>query len=298
MTNKKPINEYFTLNADGQIIRNDNGLRRFTVNHSPLLIQNKDGEEFLLTIYNDVDSSNPREDNDNLCSIYCFLRHYKLGDKHNYQNAQKFLCELCKQYTDINEDILEDLDWHEMYSRLSKSDKIAIKTIRYYDHGGISLSLSDKYPYNDRWDSGMAGFVFIDKETVFKEQLCLINTDRYGNAIYEEHIHEKTSPTYSVATIPLTEENWKEIAYHNMDMEIKTYNQYLQNDIYWYSLEKKEHIKDIKRCPHCDEIISVDEYDTYEEVDSCCNFYGDNLFDNGIFDSVGCKCVLDINYKG
>lgn len=47
-----------------------------------------------------------------------------------------------------------------------------------------------------------------------------------------------------------------------------------------FTLEEKVHARNETRCPHCGEVIKVDEYDDYEEVDSCGGFYGDTLEDN------------------
>ena len=101
-----------------------------------------------------------------------------------------------------------------------------------------------------------------------------------------EHKHEGYPSTYSVKTIPLTDEDWKERAEMTVDAEVERYDSYLRGDTYQYTLEEKVHVRNETRCPHCNEIIDVDEYDDYEEVDSCCGFYGDCLETNGILDNI------------
>ena len=67
-----------------------------------------------------------------------------------------------------------------------------------------------------------------------------------------------------------------------MNNEVKTYDQYLRNDVYGFTLSKTVVKQD--KCPHCGEIIR--EYEADEFVDSCWGCYGDCLEDNGILDSI------------
>ena len=78
-----------------------------------------------------------------------------------------------------------------------------------------------------------------------------------------------------------------------VDAEVDRYDSYLRGDVYGYTLEEKVHVRNEHKCPHCGEIISVDEYDDYEEVDSCCGFYGESIEDNGILDSIS----SDLKFK-
>lgn len=225
--------------------------------NSPFKMKDKDGKEYLLTVEQNEWAYDPREDS-NLCMMVCWSRHYSLGDKHSFDNPDEFMQHL---YLDVTGkhwcDDHESDDWQDVYKELKKTDLVLIKAINMYDHSGITVSTSNGYPYNDRWDAGIVGFIYVTKKTIFKE--C-------GD---------------------ITEENWKERADKYLEGEMETYDQYLRGECYRYTLEEKVHYWNETTCPHCGEVIKVDEYDDYEETDSCSGFFGDCLEDNGILDYLG-----------
>ena len=221
---------------------------------SPFKMVDGDGKEYLLTVEQDEYAEDPRYW-DNLCMMVCWHSHYRLGDKHSFDNMDEFMQHL---YLDVTSkhwcDDHESDDWQDVYKALKETNLILIKQINLYDHSGITVSTSNGYPYNDRWDAGCVGFIYVTKKTLFKE--C----------------------------VDITEENWKERGDEYLEGEMETYDQYLRGETYRYTLEEKVHYRNETTCPHCGEVIKVDEYDTYEEVDSCCGFYGDCLEENGILD--------------
>lgn len=212
--------------------------------NSPFKMKDLEGNEYTLTIEQDEFAEDPRKW-DNLCTMVCWHRNYNLGDKHNFNDAWDFLQDLCEELLGID---CEDINEKEMLQKLRDSGKILIKPINLYDHSGITVSTSNGYPYNDRWDSGCVGFIYVTKETIFKE--C-------GN---------------------ITEENWKARADKYLESEMDTYDQYVRGEVYGFRLTQKVIKQD--KCPHCGEVIR--EYEDEEEIDSCCGFYGDCLEENGI----------------
>ena len=144
-------------------------------------------------------------------------------------------------------------DWQDVYKELKETDLVFIKQINLYDHSGITVSTSNGYPYNDRWDAGCVGFIYVTKKTILEE------------------------------TGYTTEEAWKDVAEDFIEAEMETYDNYVRGDVYGFTLTKKVFKQD--KCPHCDEVIS--EYEVDEDVDSCWGFYGDCLEDNGILDMLG-----------
>lgn len=220
---------------------------------SPFTMKDTDGNEYLLKIERDDYSDDPRTWS-NICSMVCWHRNYKLGDLHGFDNPDEFMQHL---YLDVTGkhwcDDHESDDWQDVYEELQKTNLVLIKQINLYDHGGITVSTSSGYPYNDRWDSGCVGFIYVTKKTIFKE--CS----------------------------GITEENWKERADKILEGEMETYDLYLSDEVYGYILIKKV-IKQ-EKCPHCGEVIR--EYEDEEEVDSCWGFYGDCLEENGILDNIG-----------
>ena len=73
-------------------------------------------------------------------SISTFHRNYSIT-YNDYLNLDK-------------QDSLEDV-----YDIL-KENKCLFLNIRAYEHGGITISTSTGYPYNDRWDSGLFGIIY------------------------------------------------------------------------------------------------------------------------------------------
>jgi len=89
---------------------------------------------------------NPREWG-NLTKMICFHRRYNLGDKHNYR------------HDDYN-------NWDEMKKDIMKRENVGVILPLYlYDHSGITISTT---PFNCPFDSGQIGFIYIRKDTLFK----------------------------------------------------------------------------------------------------------------------------------
>lgn len=253
----------------------------------------EDGKEYRLTVEQNDYADDPREAFDNLSTMVCWHRRYSLGDKHNYYGIEDFFQDLCKEVLNKGLDETDELFWKDMLKMLVDSDLIYIKQLNLYDHSGLTISTSEAYPYNDRWDAGPVGFVYITKELVFKECGGIPVKDENGKYVMVEHKHEGYPSTYSVKTIPLTDDNWKERAEMTVEAEVEMYDDYLRDDVYGYILSEKVHYRDEARCPHCNEIIKVDEYDEWEEVDSCWGFYGSCLEENGILDNIS----ADLKFK-
>ena len=221
--------------------------------NSPFKLKDAEGVEYTLTIEQDDCPESPRAWS-NFCTMVCWHSRYKLGDKHSFDNPDEFMQHL---YLDITgkhwcEDHDSD-DWQDVYKALQETNLVLIKQINMYDHGGITVSTSSGYPYNDRWDAGCVGFIFVTKKTIFDEG------------------------------VDITEENWKERADQHLEGEMKTYAQYLRGDVYGYRVTKTITTYDI--CPHCGEVIK--EHNEEEQVDSCWGFYGDELETNGMLDYLG-----------
>lgn len=119
---------------------------------------------------------------DNAGTMVCFSR-YDLGDKHDYKQS------------DFN-------SWDELKKLLIKNGAHIVLPLRLYDHSGISISTSTEYPFNDRWDSSMVGFIFITKE-----------------AMKREGWNKKRATAY-------------------LQSEVEVYNQYLSGDVYSIYIEQ------------------------------------------------------------
>lgn len=97
-----------------------------------------------IDIYVDESPENPR-DWDNLGVIVGWHRRYTIGDKHNHENPADFK------------------DW-------AKSHPSIVLPVYMYDHSGIALSTSNScYPFNDMWDAGQVGYIFVEISKVKSE---------------------------------------------------------------------------------------------------------------------------------
>lgn len=220
---------------------------------SPFEMVDHDGVKYTLTVEQDNCPESPREWS-NLCTMVCLHSRYSLGDKHGFHSILEFMLDLYREVASESWfEKHESDEWQDVYNALHESDLILIKEINAYEHGGITISTSNGYPYNDRWDSYPIGFIYVTKKTIFLE--C-------GD---------------------ITEENWKERADKYLEGEVETYDQYLRGDVYGFTLTKT--VIEQELCPHCGEVIR--EYEDEVEEESCWGFYGDCLEDNGILDNLG-----------
>lgn len=97
---------------------------------------------FTLNVVRDEHVTNPRDETDNVTTMVCFHKRYRLGDAHNYR-AEAF-----KSFDDVREMLIRAYD------------PIVIKPLYLYDHSGITISTK---PFNCPWDSGQVGFVLISR---------------------------------------------------------------------------------------------------------------------------------------
>ena len=228
--------------------------------NSPFKMKDDEGNEYTLTVEYCDSAIDPREW-DNICTMVCWHSRYNLGDKHRYDDSDEFFSDLLYRICDMNPDYYESLPTRDKYKLACESDQLVIKPINMYEHSGITVSTSNGYPYNDRWDAGCVGFVYVTKEKILQE---------IANA---------------------NEVNWTAIADEVIENEMETYDKYVRGYVYKYMLTKKVIQQDI--CPHCGEVIRECEDEEY--VDSCGGFYGDCLEDNGILDGLpsGIKFMED-----
>ena len=249
--------------------------------HSPFKMKDKDGVEYTLEIERDDIAESPRQWS-NVCTMVCWHRNYSLGDKHNYDNGDEFFEDILHNICGMKYEDFEELPTREKCKLAHESDKVYIQELNLYDHSGITISTSSSYPYNDYWDAGCVGWVYVSKEKALEEWGGIPERDENGDFIRIPHEHPDGNVTYSTKYTPITEENWKEVAKYHMDNEVKVYDQYLVGDVYGFTLTKKIMKQD--KCPHCGEVIR--EYEEEIEDDSCWGFYGDCLEENGILDNL------------
>jgi len=103
---------------------------------------------YTIKITNDDTDLDPRVENDNMCTMFCFHKRYRLGD---------YKLKVDIDYTKYN-------SWDEVKEYfLMKEDIALIKPLYLYDHSGITISTS---PFDCQWDSGQIGFIFVTKKDI------------------------------------------------------------------------------------------------------------------------------------
>jgi hypothetical protein len=161
----------------------------------------------------------PRE-NDNICVFHIGHSRYSFGDE-NYSS-------------------IEDIQAAERKA-LAKGN--IVLPLRMYDHSGITISLGNEYPYNDRWDSCRCGFVEVRKSEMIAN---------FGKTNFTKKIRDKCP----------------EIA----EQEVKELDSYLRGEVYCYNINDGEetcgnYIGDIKYCID-DAKSAAEDLKAYKEVEA------------------------------
>jgi hypothetical protein len=105
-----------------------------------------------------------------------------------------------KKYKVSNEDDLTIQQSIKIYN----SDDYICLPVYMYDHSGISLSTSNEmYPFNDVWDAGQLGIIFVRKDKVRKE----FGVKRISSALKQRIIA-------------------------NLKAEVEAYGQFLNGDVF------------------------------------------------------------------
>lgn len=206
-----------------------------------------------IKIFYDESCESPRtNDCGNLSHMICFARHYSIGDEHKWNEPIEFLRDLVHQHVSYkavksfilahkgdcwlekleNRYILHDgeSDWYDAEydldadfdaiaeqaedylsqadccSLLGECEELVISTISMLDHSGVSVWIGNP---SDPWDSGIIGFIYQTKKDTIEQNGA-------------------------------TEENWKEVAWENMEAEMSIYANYLEGECYGFVVEDKD----------------------------------------------------------
>lgn len=233
------------------------------------------GNEYVLHIQQDSYPEDPRTFDDHDTLMACFHRRYTLGDAIDQREPEAFWQSLVRKYvpeaTLFNkanakpDEIPDRYTWEDndgtVYGNLT-SWKVCLyyvedltipqcQSLLYpylvslplwlYDHSGITISCGDRvYPYNDRWDSGLVGWI-----------------------VYARQKDDG--------------EDWRERAFDRMRAEVEEYDHYLQGEVYGFTLYENGRETDscwsyygsdltqngiLDECPGLTEALASDSYTT------------------------------------
>lgn len=187
----------------------------------------------------DENCESPREW-DNVSTIYCWHNSYTLGDKHDYPSPSAF---------------------EEEHQGEVEQGKIFLRKLRAYEHGSISLSMDNSYPYNDRWDSYDIGYIWCTLEKAAEEAgIELQPGDTIANCSPE--IREKVN-------------RW-------FEGELKTYNAWINGNCWGWAVES------VALCGECG-------HEIVKTIDSCWGYIVD---DNKQMDYIISEAVGSIAADG
>lgn len=191
--------------------------------------------------------------NDNYPSPPLFEGSYyftdSLSEYSNVGTRGDLWCSLVSILVTLGVGYERDNDEQELMQILANTDSVVFYPLFCYSHSGMCVSAK---PFNDKWDSGFCGFV-----------------------VYTKSAFEANHP----AT-----DKWRDVATNIILNEIEQLNCCLNGEVYMYKLSKYETVWDELTCPHCGEVI---EYNVHEEamaIDTCYEFYGAYLAENGMME--------------
>jgi hypothetical protein len=231
---------------------------------------------FIVSIVNDDDVTNPRDDCDFIGTLYTWHPRYTVGGKNDYNNQERivdlhawvydwlipinyrdvilkgfsFECEVLM--FDAHEANVEEQAKFEALVDEWIGNNCEILPVYMYDHSGITVSAG---PFSCPWDSGQVGFIYVTRET------CENDGENFDDA---ERI---------------------------LKDEIETLNQYLTGDVWHYCIsefagsdkeleEILDSLSDVDTLYKDENLIvystSQDCYDIpqLEWRDSCGGYYG------------------------
>ncbi len=243
-----------------------------------------------IVISHDSDASNPRTEWDNVGTMACWHRRYNLGD----EDGPAKLLQAVRESEGYDEE-WENESNDEKYRNLS-DPKTLVDTaeelgvimlpLYLYDHSGITMRTTS---FNDRWDSGQVGVIFVTRKKAEEEwgkgfvKVLEVVKDGEGRELLSKGDYYRpiefgpSTATFrdrygNEVTLPMEQYERVEnrVVYeHRLNREVEVYDQYLCGDVYGYTIY--EHDKD-------------EEPEGGEHIDSCGGFYGSDYKTNGMID--------------
>lgn len=190
------------------------------------LYKSFENDTHILDIETVDDPYDPREYG-NISVMVTFCKRNNIGDVYNLQISPKeFKIDMACRLDPIAQDKLIELLAIDQTEDVNKQIQEIVHTVLYentvmlpiymLDHSGIRLSTSD---FNDRWDSGYIGFIYVEKK----------NIPEYGIDLEDDKITEDTRTKV------------KEI----LKQEVEIYDSYVSGDCYIGILYEKD------KCYYC-----------------------------------------------
>ena len=163
-------------------------------------ITTTDGRELRLVIEQELFPEDPRSW-DNLGTMLCCHRDYRLGDCNTNRETEQQLAKICRKYGKSDEEI-DEMTFAEEVQFILNQDDVCGFPLWLYDHSGISMSTTRQ----SAWDSSFVGLIFVEKDS-YLAQMGL-----------KEDIY------------------WKVRAEKALESEIEIYSDFLEGNVYQWAL--------------------------------------------------------------
>ena len=188
-------------------------------------------DPYILVVQPDDIFLSPREVEQPLGTMVCFHRRYALGDKHDYSDNDDFLKQMFLNAVGNGESGEEKYDQlvgslfdkykDDPFTALcevenallhSISEKYVMLPLYLYDHSGLAMSTTD---FNDRWDSGQVGWIYVSVEDMVKE---------LGDTLPDDVLRHNAEAL--------------------LQSEVEIYDAYLRGECYGYELYENGELED------------------------------------------------------
>lgn len=173
----------------------------------------------------------PREVDEHFGTMVCFHQRYALGDKHEYEDKDAFLKDLYldiaghndqgeEKYDKLCDRIAEQFgtDYGAMDRAIDNAllegiqKQYIVMPLYLLDHSGLAMQTES---FNDPWDSGQVGWIYVSKADVLKE---------FGAAEMTDAIRQRAEDL--------------------MRSEVAVYDCYLRGECYGFELYKNGELTD------------------------------------------------------
>lgn len=251
-----------------------------------------DGKKYCIHIQLDEDPLNPRTDWDNPTTMACFHSRYRLGDDIPEKTPEEFWNSLVSKYVsgdEFTKFLMADelIDSHVKACAGQENEIYATnKLYDFWDTGySKNTPIGEGIPYSElpKWMGDMSIRDCMKLLEGYCEWKNLYLYDHGGLTISTGRGYPYNDPWDSgqVGWIVISrnefecwknDPNWRMRADDMIDDNVEIHDQYLRGEVYRYTLYEAQ---------------SDGELDPeWEEIDSCCGFFGDNAIENGIVEYV------------
>lgn len=254
-----------------------------------------EGERYCVHVHNDECPENPRSWDTPISTMACFHRRYRLGDDVGTSDPEEFWRGLVRKIVPESEvfaavesgavtgiritenadneeliDVYETYSWNTPVGSSEPEECLAYEGIRkesLYEYIEDDLTIYDCQQFLEPYLEWLPLWLYDHSGITMS---CGTRTYPYNDAWDSGCVGwiimtKKTALMERIGCCDAS--NWREKAIADMEAEVKLYDQYLTGDVYGYTLLKEEGGE-------------------WVEEESIWGFYGDDVMENGISDSV------------